>query len=155
MEATTTRASILTRSIPTSATRSQASMTIPLSRTRSRISMGWAPRVRSTITGVPSSYRDGQRAIDLDGHAPRHEIDGEDEQTLVRPAAHEDAFHVGHRPAGDPHPLPFLQERIRQRREPAAHHPLDGVDLPRWHGRALLPAVAQDRHQAPRLAALG
>src|SRR5438874_1179781 len=39
MEATTTRASTVMRSIPTSETRTQASITIPLSRTRSRTSM--------------------------------------------------------------------------------------------------------------------
>src|SRR5437867_3667037 len=49
MEATTTRASTVIRSMPTSDTRTQASMTMPLSRTRSRTSIRLVPPVvRST-----------------------------------------------------------------------------------------------------------
>src|SRR3954468_23066248 len=49
MEATTTRASTVIRSMPTSETRTQASMTMPLSRTRSRTSMRLVPpAARST-----------------------------------------------------------------------------------------------------------
>src|SRR5581483_921581 len=43
MDATTTRASTVIRSMPTSETRTQASMTIPLSSTRSRTSMRLVP----------------------------------------------------------------------------------------------------------------
>src|SRR4051794_9689190 len=43
MDATTTRASTVIRSIPTSETRTQASMTMPLSSTRSRTSMRLVP----------------------------------------------------------------------------------------------------------------
>src|SRR6185436_8759724 len=43
IEATTTRASTVMRSIPTSETRTQASMTMPLSSTRSRTSMRLVP----------------------------------------------------------------------------------------------------------------
>src|SRR2546423_12388439 len=43
MDATTMRASTVTRSMPTSDTRTQASMTIPLSRTRSRTSISELP----------------------------------------------------------------------------------------------------------------
>src|SRR5687767_6610303 len=43
MEATTIRASTVTRSIPTSETRTHASITIPLSRTRSSTSMRELP----------------------------------------------------------------------------------------------------------------
>src|SRR5215203_1259479 len=49
MDATTTRASTVIRSIPTSETRTHASMTMPLSRTRSRTSMRLVPpAARST-----------------------------------------------------------------------------------------------------------
>src|SRR5689334_22771248 len=49
MDATTTRASTVIRSIPTSETRTHASMTIPLSRTRSRTSIRLVPpAARST-----------------------------------------------------------------------------------------------------------
>src|SRR4029453_3177722 len=49
MEATTTRASTVMRSMPTSETRTHASMTMPLSRTRSRTSMRLVPpAARST-----------------------------------------------------------------------------------------------------------
>src|SRR6266850_3265802 len=49
IDATTTRASTVTRSIPTSESRTQASMTMPLSRTRSRTSTTLLPaEVRST-----------------------------------------------------------------------------------------------------------
>src|SRR5687767_3732356 len=52
MDATTTRASTVIRSMPTSETRTQASMTMPLSRTRSRTSMRLVPpAVRSTGMG--------------------------------------------------------------------------------------------------------
>src|SRR2546427_3933855 len=43
IDATTTRASTVMRSMPTSETRTHASMTIPLSRTRSRTSMRLVP----------------------------------------------------------------------------------------------------------------
>src|SRR4029450_543852 len=43
MEATTTRASTVSRSMPTRETRTHASMTMPLSRTRSRTSMRLVP----------------------------------------------------------------------------------------------------------------
>src|SRR2546428_12076444 len=52
MDATTTRASTVIRSIPTSDTRTQASMTMPLSRTRSRTSIRLLPpAARSTAIG--------------------------------------------------------------------------------------------------------
>src|SRR5262245_55755364 len=55
IDATTTRASTVTRSMPTSETRTQASMTMPLSSTRSRTSMRELPLgVRSTAMVVPS-----------------------------------------------------------------------------------------------------
>ena len=54
MEATTTRASTVTRSIPTSETRTQASITMPLSRTRSRTSMRLLlPATRSSTLRNP------------------------------------------------------------------------------------------------------
>src|SRR5437868_6109510 len=58
IDATTTRASTVMRSMPTSDTRTHASMTIPLSRTRSRTSMRLVPPdVRSTgIVRLPSDY---------------------------------------------------------------------------------------------------
>src|SRR6185295_11586588 len=53
MEATTTRASTVIRSIPTRETRTHASMTMPLSSTRSRTSMRLVPPdVRSTGMAV-------------------------------------------------------------------------------------------------------
>src|SRR5437763_663616 len=55
MDATTTRASTVMRSMPTSETRTHASMTIPLSRTRSRTSMRLVPpAARSTGIGYSS-----------------------------------------------------------------------------------------------------
>src|SRR5688572_12750473 len=59
IDATTTRASTVIRSMPTSDTRTQASMTIPLSSTRSRTSMRLVPPVvRSTgiqfLLGLPA-----------------------------------------------------------------------------------------------------
>src|SRR5687767_12368627 len=55
MEATTTRASTVIRSMPTSDTRTQASITMPLSSTRSRTSMRLVPApVRSTGIGAPA-----------------------------------------------------------------------------------------------------
>src|SRR6185436_13188179 len=54
MDATTTRASTVSRSMPTRETRTQASMTIPLSRTRSRTSMRLVPpEARSTGIRLP------------------------------------------------------------------------------------------------------
>ena len=58
IDATTTRASTVIRSIPTSDTRTQASMTMPLSRTRSRTSMRLVP---------PASSFDGHREDSLVG----------------------------------------------------------------------------------------
>src|SRR3954470_7041228 len=54
MEATTTRASTVIRSIPTKETRTQASITMPLSKTRSRTSMRLVPpEARSTGMRTP------------------------------------------------------------------------------------------------------
>src|SRR5688500_7692637 len=58
MDATTTRASTVIKSIPTRETRTHASMTIPLSRTRSRTSIRLVPpAARSTaIVKAPYSF---------------------------------------------------------------------------------------------------
>src|SRR5438067_11709727 len=55
MDATTTRASTVIRSMPTSDTRTHASMTIPLSRTRSRTSMRLDPPAARS-TGIVGSW---------------------------------------------------------------------------------------------------
>src|ERR1044071_829414 len=61
MEATTIRASTVTRSMPTSETRTHASITIPLSSTRSRTSMRELPLgERSTAI---SAYSVGKRVL--------------------------------------------------------------------------------------------
>src|SRR5215831_3543815 len=54
MDATTTRASTVMRSMPTRETRTHASMTIPLSRTRSRTSIRLAPPAARS-TGIEGS----------------------------------------------------------------------------------------------------
>src|SRR6185436_650670 len=71
------RASTVIRSIPTSETRTQASMTMPLSRTRSRTSMRLVPpAARSTAIlcsccprplplPLPSFRRSGRQGVDL------------------------------------------------------------------------------------------
>src|SRR2546427_158707 len=60
MDATTTRASTVIRSMPTRETRTQASMTMPLSSTRSRTSMRLVPpTVRSTGIRQPPSTPPG------------------------------------------------------------------------------------------------
>src|SRR5438874_9642004 len=57
IDATTTRASTVIRSIPTSETRTHASMTIPLSSTRSRTSIRLVPpAARSTGIGDSSDH---------------------------------------------------------------------------------------------------
>src|SRR6185436_7854003 len=57
MDATTTRASTVIRSIPTSEMRTHASITMPLSRTRSRTSMRLLPpAVRSTTATAHPSF---------------------------------------------------------------------------------------------------
>src|SRR5438034_1852751 len=66
IDATTTRASTVMRSIPTNETRTHASMTIPLSSTRSRTSMRLVPpAARSTGIGspisLPGSLRDPRK----------------------------------------------------------------------------------------------
>src|SRR5438874_10722640 len=55
MEATTTRASMVTRSIPTTETRTHASITMPLSSTRSRTSIRLVP-VDGCSSGMWSQY---------------------------------------------------------------------------------------------------
>src|ERR1700681_2101070 len=64
MEATTMRASTVSRSIPTRETRTQASMTMPLSRTRSRTSIRLVPP-EALSTGMISSP-----LVLLDGLSP-------------------------------------------------------------------------------------
>src|ERR687888_351932 len=54
IEATTTRASTVIRSIPTSETRTHASTTMPLSRTRSRTSMRLVPPGARSTGGIGS-----------------------------------------------------------------------------------------------------
>ena len=65
MDATTMRASTVSRSMPTSETRTQASMTMPLSRTRSRTSMRLVPpEARSTgMLITPWFLSSGRRAV--------------------------------------------------------------------------------------------
>src|ERR1700712_2656090 len=58
MDATTTRASTVSRSMPTRETRTQASITMPLSRTRSKTSMRLVPpEARSTGMLLPPAVR--------------------------------------------------------------------------------------------------
>src|SRR4029434_10568682 len=61
IDATTMRASTVMRSIPTSETRTHASMTIPLSRTRSRTSMRLVPPAARS-TGIEHSLSQGSSA---------------------------------------------------------------------------------------------
>src|SRR6185295_9958729 len=61
MDATTTRASTVIRSIPTSDTRTQASMTMPLSSTRSRTSMRLVPPAARSTAMLCSYYPDSAR----------------------------------------------------------------------------------------------
>src|SRR5919204_3936361 len=56
IEATTTRASTVIRSMPTSDTRTHASITIPLSRTRSRTSMRLVPPGARSTGGMSLAY---------------------------------------------------------------------------------------------------
>src|SRR5438067_3660126 len=75
IDATTPRASTVMRSMPTSETRTHASMTIPLSRTRSRTSMRLVPpAARSTGIGHSSSHfflrRGRNRSASGDGGEP-------------------------------------------------------------------------------------
>src|SRR5688572_31445570 len=56
MDATTTRASTVIKSIPTSETRTHASMTIPLSRTRSRTSIRLVPPAARSTAIVKAPY---------------------------------------------------------------------------------------------------
>src|SRR5918993_3554844 len=56
MDATTTRASTVIRSIPTRDTRTHASMTMPLSRTRSRTSMRLVPPGARSTGGMVWIY---------------------------------------------------------------------------------------------------
>src|SRR5262245_5027727 len=64
IDATTTRASTVIKSIPTSETRTHASMTIPLSSTRSRTSMRLVPpAARSTGIGDSLRHDWGRRSL--------------------------------------------------------------------------------------------
>src|ERR687886_2159386 len=56
IDATTTRASTVIRSMPTSETRTHASMTMPLSRTRSRTSIRLVPPGARSTGGMGSVY---------------------------------------------------------------------------------------------------
>ena len=68
MEATVTRASTVIRSIPTSETRTHASMTIPLSRTRSSTSMTLLP-TDPLSTGTMRSSPHQARTRNISTHA--------------------------------------------------------------------------------------
>src|SRR5262249_16962220 len=127
MEATTTRASTVIRSMPTSETRTQASITMPLSSTRSRTSMRLVPpTVRSTgIVHPPVTL--GLLACASQGD---------------RPAA---ASAGGRRRGGDPalqypHLTPqrlvLGDERPAARREVRLLRPPVETDLPRLVDRA-------------------
>src|SRR4029077_10594358 len=70
IDATTTRASTVIKSIPTSETRTHASMTIPLSSTRSRTSMRLVPpAARSTGIGHSLPHDCGRGLLERSRHA--------------------------------------------------------------------------------------
>src|SRR6266849_5839511 len=57
MDATTMRASLVSRSMPTRDTRTQASITMPLSSTRSRTSMRLLPQAARSLA-IPAHFRE-------------------------------------------------------------------------------------------------
>src|SRR5262249_26435492 len=61
---------------------------------------------------------------------------------------------IGHRPAEDPYPLAGLQIGVRQRRKTGTHYPLDRLDLLPGNHRPLIPSLAEDAHEPPRLSDL-
>ena len=155
MEATTTWASILKRSIPTSATRSHASTTIPLSRTRSRISTGWAPRIRSTVTRVPFLTQGHQRRRDLYtrdlGFFDRRSGAGASAEGHRQPRR---SGPRRPRPAGDP-PRPRRRGRVlRDDRDPG-HRPRRANARPARRERARPARDRAARDAGPRAAGAG
>src|SRR5438093_1290006 len=101
-----------------------------------------------------SLYRPGQGAVDLDRDAPMNQLNGEHQQPLAGFRADENALHVRHRTVHDAHTLALTEVRVRGDWQARLHQPLDRFDLAIGHHGPLLPTVAEDGHEAARLAHL-
>src|SRR5207302_6306366 len=75
----------------------------------------------------------------------------DDEEAFFRTPSDYDPLHVGARPPGDPHPLPFPEIGIGKDREAAMEEFSDRLDFRIGHGVEMVPALPEDAHQPPRL----
>src|SRR6266850_3698885 len=98
--------------------------------------------------------RSRQGAVDLDRDAAVNELNRQHQQSLPGLGADEDALDVGQRTVHDAHALAFAQVRVGRDRQARLHQTLDRLDLAVRHDGAALPAVAEDTHEAARLAHL-
>src|SRR5256885_1871639 len=105
----------------------------------------WAPVPRPAAGGAP-------RALPPPAEPPRDPRAGPGPAPPV--GAHKNAFDVGHRPAEDSHPLALLQIGVEQRRKTGTHHASDRLDFLLRNHRPLVPSLAEDAHEPPRLADL-
>src|SRR5439155_20295913 len=69
-----------------------------------------------------------ESAVDLDRITPLQKFDGHHEQAFVRLAPDQDAFDIGERSPGDPHPLSLAEIRIREDRHTSPKDSLNGLD---------------------------
>src|SRR5439155_25439635 len=90
-------------------------------------------------------------AVQLNGDTPPKQVDRDDQEALLWAPSDDDPLHVGERPPGDPHPLPFAEIRIGKDREAGVEESSDRLDFRLRHGVESVPALPEDAHQPPRL----
>ena len=87
----------------------------------------------------------------MDGDAAPKELDRHHEEALPGVSPHHDALHVGQRPVGDAHPLPFPEIGIGKDRKLGADELPNGGDLRIGDAFEPVPALAEHSHQPSRL----
>src|SRR3989442_742645 len=91
---------------------------------------------------------DRERAVDLDCDAALEQVDGQDQEALVRLDPQQNALDIDHRPADDPHALALLEIRVGPRRYSRAHDLADHLDFVRWHDGPAVPRAAENADEA-------
>src|SRR5690348_1548608 len=91
------------------------------------------------------------RAVDDHGNAALEHVDGEHQQSLMRPRLHQDAFHANQRSARDARALSLLQVWKRKDTAAGGRGDFDRADFVVGNGRQIVPPLAEQTHDASRL----
>src|SRR5437879_3741584 len=90
-------------------------------------------------------------AVHLDRNAAPEHLNGEDEQSFVRPLPYQNTLHPPERPVSDADTMSFAQVRVGEHRDAGLQRRLNRLDLAVGNLRQAIPSLPQDTDEPPRL----